>query len=576
MPTFLISVIVPAVAFVLFLLITGLTLARLYRRATREVSLVRTGSGGRRVIIDGGALVIPLLHELTRINMQTMRLEVRRQGEESLITKDKMRVDVAVEFYVAVDPTDEGIARAAQALGNKTFNPAEIMTMVGGKLVGGLRSVSAQMTMDELHEKRSNFVTEVQNAVAEDLKKNGLYLESVSLTSFDQTPLDKLDPKNIFTATANKILAEAVAERAKEVAQIDADRDTAIMTSKQQAAMKRFEVEKAEEEARVNQAVEVATLRAREEAETAVAREEAERARRTAEIERQTAVETAEIDRQKAIEIANQDRQIAIAQKSEAESQARAQADLARADAVKAEIGVETARIVAQAERSKAVTILAAEEAAEKEATGIRVRAKTEREAAEDQAEAVLLAARAKAEETTILAEAAKTAKLAEAQGITAVIQAENSTSGEVFAFKLQLARLDAMPKVIAEMVRPAEKIDSIRVHKVDMPARGMSGGAGAGAGQSATPAGGMIDQVFASMGEMAVAMPALKQLGASVGFSMGDGLEQMVNAEFSPPAAEPVREQTVSAAHAAQAPQGKSARRQKPGGPEAEIPASA
>lgn len=378
------------------------------------------------------------------------------------------------------------------------------------------------------------------------------------------------------TATANKILAEAVAERAKEVAQIDADRDTAIMTSKQQAAMKRFEVEKAEEEARVNQAVEVASLRAREEAETAVAREEAERARRTAEIERQTAVETAEIDRQKAIEIANQDRQIAIAQKSEAESQARAQADLARADAVKAEIGVETARIVAQAERSKAVTILAAEEAAEKEATGIRVRAKTEREAAEDQAEAVLLAARAKAEETTILAEAAKTAKLAEAQGITAVIQAENSTSGEVFAFKLQLARLEAMPKVIAEMVRPAEKIDSIRVHKVDIPARGMSGGAGVGAGQSATPAGGMIDQVFASMGEMAVAMPALKQLGASVGFSMGEGLEQMVNAEFSPPAAEPVREETVSAAPAAQAPQGKPARRQKTGGPEAEIPASA
>jgi len=574
MSPFMLSVIVPAVSIVLFIMITGLTLARLYRRSTREVSLVRTGSGGRRVIIDGGALVIPLLHELTRINMQTMRLEVRRQGEESLITKDKMRVDVAVEFYVAVDPTDEGIARAAQALGSKTFNPAEIMTMVGGKLVGGLRSVSAQMTMDELHEKRSNFVTEVQNAVAEDLKKNGLYLESVSLTSFDQTPLDKLDPKNIFTATANKILAQAVAERAKEVAQIDADRDTAIMTSRQQAAMKRFEVEKTEEEARVNQAVEVATLRAREEAETAVAREEAERARRTAEIERQTAVETAEIDRQRAIEIANQDRQIAIAQKSEAESQARAQADLARADAVKAEIGVETARIVAQAERSKAVTILAAEEAAEKEATGIRVRAKTEREAAEDQAEAVLLAARAKAEETTILAEAAKTAKLAEAQGITAVIQAENSTSGEVFAFKLQLARLEAMPKVIAEMVRPAEKIDSIRVHKVDMPARGMSGGAAAG--QSATPAGGMIDQVFASMGEMAVAMPALKQLGASVGFSMGDGLEQMVNTEFATPTAEKVQADPAPVAAPAEAPQGKPARRQKPGGPDVETQASA
>ena len=47
------------------LIFIGLIMARLYRRATREVSLVKTGSGGKRVIMDGGTIAIPFLHEIS-------------------------------------------------------------------------------------------------------------------------------------------------------------------------------------------------------------------------------------------------------------------------------------------------------------------------------------------------------------------------------------------------------------------------------------------------------------------------------------------------------------------------------
>ena len=104
------------------LLVIGLVLGRLYRRATREVSLIRTGSGGKKVIMDGGVLVVPLLHEVSPVNMKTLRLEVKRDGEAALITQDRMRVDVGVEFYVSVMATSEGIARAAQTLGDRTFD----------------------------------------------------------------------------------------------------------------------------------------------------------------------------------------------------------------------------------------------------------------------------------------------------------------------------------------------------------------------------------------------------------------------------------------------------------------------
>ena len=43
------------------------------------------------------------------------------------------------------------------------------------------------MAMEELHEKRVDFVQKVQQVVSEDLHKNGLELETVSLTGLDQT-----------------------------------------------------------------------------------------------------------------------------------------------------------------------------------------------------------------------------------------------------------------------------------------------------------------------------------------------------------------------------------------------------
>ena len=49
-------------AIVMVLAFTGVILARLYKRASKEISYVRTGFGGQKVIMNGGALVFPVLH----------------------------------------------------------------------------------------------------------------------------------------------------------------------------------------------------------------------------------------------------------------------------------------------------------------------------------------------------------------------------------------------------------------------------------------------------------------------------------------------------------------------------------
>lgn len=145
----------------------------LYRRASAEQAFVRTGLSGQKVVMSGGAIVMPIFHEIIPINMNTLKLEVSRSTIDSLITKDRMRVDVVVAFFVRVKPSVEGIATAAQTLGQRTLSPEDLRMLVEDKFVDALRATAAQMTMHELQDTRENFVQGVQNTVAEDLSKNG-------------------------------------------------------------------------------------------------------------------------------------------------------------------------------------------------------------------------------------------------------------------------------------------------------------------------------------------------------------------------------------------------------------------
>ncbi|MBU1439642.1 MAG: flotillin family protein, partial [Gammaproteobacteria bacterium] len=350
------------------LLILGMILARLYKRATKEISFVRTGFGGEKVIVNGGAIVLPVLHEIIPVNMNTLRLEVRRAAEQALITRDRMRADVTAEFYVRVKPTTDSIANAAQTLGLKTMNPAELKELVEGKFVDALRSVAAEMAMEELHEKRVDFVQKVQQVVSEDLLKNGLELESVSLTGLDQTAFEHFNPQNAFDAEGLTKLTQAIESRRKIRNDIEQETDLAIKQKNLEAERAKLQISREEEYARLEQEREVSIRRAsqmseiaREQAEKKREAEEAqiasqreidlkrilserdienetiqkERAVREMDIAKQRSIEQAEIERQKAVELAEQDKSIAVAEKSRAESEAKAQADKARALAVK-------------------------------------------------------------------------------------------------------------------------------------------------------------------------------------------------------------------------------------------------
>ena len=172
----------------------------LYRHSSKDQSFVRTGSGGERVVMGGGALVIPIIHDITVVNMNAVPIEIRRQGEQSLITKNKVRIDLVTEFSVRVAETKDGVRTAARTLGARTQDPTALKEVIQGKLVDAMSTITASMTMDDIHQGRQNFVAQVSELARQAVAMNGLELESASLTSLNQSALAYFDESNQFDA----------------------------------------------------------------------------------------------------------------------------------------------------------------------------------------------------------------------------------------------------------------------------------------------------------------------------------------------------------------------------------------
>ena len=505
-------------------------LIKLYQRASKEIAFVRTGVGGEKVVMNGGALVLPVFHETMPVNMNTLVLAVVRRDAEALITLDRLRIDVKAEFYVRVKPDAEAIAMAAQTLGQRTMQPEALKDLVEGKFVDALRSVAAGMTMNELHEQRADFVQKVQQVSSNDLAMNGLELESVSLTGLDQTSIEHFNANNAFDAEGLTKLTEQIELRKKARNDIEQDTRVQMETKNLEADQKSFQIKRDQEYARLEQEREVEIRRASQMSEIAsqqaerqreadAARIEAKKQVDAQQIEADRAVEEARIDQVRALEIARQEQQIAVQNKSREESQARAEADEARAKAVAAEEQVATARESEIAERQKKIELIEAAKIAERDAIKIKVEAEADRDAAANRAEAIRLEASGEAEAEKLRAEAARIRFEVEAAGQRAINEAANILSMDQISLQTKMALLKVLPEVIRESAKPMEAIDSIKIVQVDglINGGGRAGAAGTGGGAAGSSGNLATDAVSAALAYRAQA-PVLDGLMKELG----------------------------------------------------------
>lgn len=526
----LISILIMAAIIIVAIFVIGMIIARLYRRASKEVSFVRTGFGGQKVIMNGGALVLPVLHETIPVNMNTLRLEVVRTAEQALITKDRMRVDVQAEFYVRVQPTAEAIADAAQTLGRRTMEPQALKELVEGKFVDALRAVAAEMAMEELHEQRVSFVQKVQAAVSEDILKNGLELESVSLTGLDQTNREFFNPDNVFDAEGLTKMTQSIEDRRKTRNDIEQNTQVAIARKNLEAQQEQFTITRDSEYARLNNEREIAIRIDQQNAEI-----ESLRAQRATEAEAartlsRQQVKEAAIKADQAIALSEQISATAIAAKSEEQSKAEAKADVARALAAKAAEEVETARLTEIAERTKRIQLIEAEQEAQKASINIVISSDAEKQAAKNRAEAARTLAQGEAEAAKLKAAATEVTYAVEAEGKQKLNEAANRLSPEQIAMNIRMALIEALPSIIAESVKPMENIEGIKILHVD----GLSGGGSGGHAMNGHGGGGIADQAVDAALRYRSQAPLIDALLAELGLK-GGSLNGLVSSAVAP-----------------------------------------
>ena len=277
----------------------------------------------------------------------------------------------------------------------------------------------------------------VQHAVAEDLQKNGLELESVSLTGLDQTDKEFFNPDNAFDAEGLTKLTQAYAERRKERNDIEQNTEVAIAQknleaqTEQKLEIERDQVCAPEAASRRSRCARPSSSAEIETSGPAPRESEAGAHRRRAPGEG-SRVRAIVNGTTRAHAIADQERP-SCGEKSEEQSQAEAKANDARAEAVKAEQLVITAGEVA--ERTEGIQLIEADKQAQKQAINISRRRRREAGRHEPR----------RREQDPRRGQSAQLRGRGRRQG--ALNEAANKLSPEQIAMNIRMALIQALPR---------------------------------------------------------------------------------------------------------------------------------
>ncbi len=531
-------------------------LAKLYQRSTPELAFVRTGLGGEKVAIAGGALVVPVVHEVTRVNMNLLRIGVSHRDHDALISQDRLRINVDADFYVRVRHDKASVANAARTLGGKTTSADSMRTLLEARFDDALRTAAARLSMEALHEDRGAYSAEVKRLATVGLDASGLEIDSVSISRLDQASREFFNPNNAFDAAGLTKLTAEIEERRKRRNEIERDSQVAIQRKNLAAEQQMLELQREEEYARLGQEREIAIRRAQQQSQITVetaemrrtsqvaevgANEMVEKARiasdrtvreervrleqqiKEIEIDRSRSIEMAETERRKALEIAQQATEIEIAEHSQRRNAALAAAEQSRAVAVQAEEAVISARELERAERDKALALVGAARDVETRGLATVKTAEAELEAATRRAQIVRTVAEAESTAEMLRTRTADQRYEIEAKGRRALNEADNLLTADAVALRMRLAAIDKIEAVVRESAKPLERISEIKIIHVD----GLSGLPSGGGGSDAMEAKGSVsDQVMSSALKYKLQAPLVDSLLDAAGLRGGSAAE--------------------------------------------------
>jgi flotillin len=496
------ALIVVAATF-LIVLALAVVASRFYVKVGPDEAIVKTGMGGMKVVIDGGALIMPVIHRVEKMDLTLKSFEIAREGSEGLICKDNIRADIKTAFFIRVDKTSEEIKEVAQSIGCKRASQVETLReLFDAKFSEALKTVGKQFEFVELYDKRDKFKNEILKVIGTDL--NGYRLDDCAIDYLEQTRLELLNPNNILDAEGIKKITELTSNEKIKENHFTREREKTLKKQDVEAQEAILELERQRIEATERQKREVAEIQARENATAAKVQEEnrlaSERARiavdeeigianqnkeRTILVaqrnkERTDAVELERINRDKTLEATERERLVGLAvveKEKTLETERRNIQEVIRErviverSVVEEQQKIKDTEAFADAERLKKVEITAAEAAAEQSLVREIKAAEAARKAAESLAAKIRIEAEAHRDEAEqratsvkLLAEANSAEHAAEGLAEAKVLQAKATAIQEQGMAEAMVLRekYAAEAQGITEKANAMKELDSV------------------------------------------------------------------------------------------------------------------
>lgn len=470
------------VAIIVLLLISIWAYTRVYVITPNNEAFVRTGGvfvKKKTVILNGGCVVLPGFHELTRVPLREISIDVERTGKLAVRTQDYLRADMRATFYVCINASQEDVLTAAARLSNQgRITPDDIKSALEKRADDAIRAAAKTKKLAEIDSDKLGFAQEVLNLIEPDLKKVGLTLNNIAISEIEES--DTYDTNNFFDAQGVRLRTETIQRSIQQKREVELSTQVAIEQKELDAQKRSLQITKEQEDAKLAQQLDVEALTAQRQREIQEAKDkEAAATQRTKilqeksveeeEIRRKLGVqqsqieadisleqeqkrlkvaqalqkqeaEVAEITRQQTVEASRLKAQIAVAEaeqlaRTAQESAAiaiankRRESFLAEAERAQAESAVQTATELEVAERQKRLSAIAAEREAEERRIAEQNVVEIDVFRRRRQAEIARQAAELEAASIRTLAQAERDKALAEAEGIEAQVSARNAIS---------------------------------------------------------------------------------------------------------------------------------------------------
>ncbi|HEY9669075.1 MAG TPA: flotillin family protein, partial [Coleofasciculaceae cyanobacterium] len=509
-------------ALVVLLLLSIWAYTRVYVITPNNEAFVRTGGvfiKQKKVILNGGCVVLPGFHELTRVPLREISIDVERTGKLAVRTQDYLRANMRVTFYVCINADEQDVLTAAARLSRQgKISSEDIKDALEKRADDAIRAAAKKKSLAEIDSDKLGFADEVLNLIQHDLKKVGLTLNNIAISEIEES--DTYDTNNFFDAQGVRLRTETIQRSIQQKREVELTTQVTIEQRELDAQKQSLRIAQETESAKLAQQLEVEALKAQREREIQEAKDrEAAKVERNKilqskgveeeKIQQQLAVqqskieadisleernkqlkvaqalqkqeaEIAEITRQQTVDSSRLEAQVRVAEAERLSRVAQQEAAIAiaqkerdrlaaEAERAQAEGGVATATEIEKAERERRLSLISAEQEAEKRRISEQNVVEIDVFRRRRQAEIARQAAELEAESIRTLAEANKDKALAEAEGQRALIEAENALSDSKLSAKIittiwpELA--DKLPEIVKALAPQPGILGDTRIY---------------------------------------------------------------------------------------------------------------